>query len=644
MLSITSAKLSGNPAGSGWVQIHDFVGSENSSEKGDLYLIISVETESDVEGLSVGRDIATHIYKNYFDNAHTEMFSALHTSVSGAVKEFGQQFVALEIAAASFSGTTLYAVVSGGGGAILYRDGMIARILTGSEGVSSASGYPKEGDVLILTTSEFSRSYSEGILRAALEGADVERAIEQLAPSVHASDKSYRIGALFLGTSKTAEVVVTKELPEEVPASFTENNAVKVDENYPLPVDDGIRVTPGQPGLSLREKAIVMLDNLITKLPSRRLYIRNSIDTLEVTKKRKTALTAGLVLLMILLVSIGFGIKERNQRVKVAQYEPRLLAAQKSIDEAVGLVNVDAERSRLLFIEGKKTVDQLINEGVADERLMSLQALINEKTGIVLGEFRDNPELYVDLSLVAEGFKGTDMASSGTEFVILDTSSRKIVKVDAETKKSLPIAGPDKTKSASKISLYSGRVFILGDEGVSEIDGSENIIEKSWGDALIYSYTANMYVLDKTDSKIYRYAGVSDGFGSRTEWLAEGSEVSLGDIVSWTIDGSVWMVAKDGGIYKFTQGRQDFVKKILLEPEITDPTVIYTNEEGEFVYLLEKTKGRIIVLDKDANFIAQYQSDSFKSGVDMVVFEDLNLILVLVEEGELLSLPVKHKK
>ena len=644
MLSITSAKLSGNPAGSGWVQIHDFVASDESSDKGNLYLIISVESTSDVEGLSIGREIATQIYRNYYDESQKQIFNALQSAVSSAVKNFGQKFINLEIAAASLSGKTLYTVVSGGGSAILYREGMVARILAGNDSVASASGYPKEGDILILATSEFAKSYSEGVLRAALEGADVEKAIEQLAPSVHASPMSYRIGALFLSTFNTTETVVTNEKSEVTPDLEDERERAEVNETYQSQTtSDPQRIVAGTKP-SIRENAVRVLDNIIAKLPNRRLYIRNSIDTLEVSKKRKTALSAGIVLLLLLVVSIGFGIKERNQRVKIARYEPRLLAAQKSFDEAISLITIDAERSRSLFIEGKKMADELTNEGVTDERLKTLQESINEKTGIILGEYLENPELYIDLSLVAEGFKGTDMASSGDEFVVLDTNSRKIVKVDVETKKSLPIAGPDKTDSAKKISFYSGRVFVLGDEGISEIDGKENLIEKSWSDAEIYSYSANIYVLDKTESKIYRYAGISDGFGSRSDWLTEGSEVDLTEMVSWSIDGSVWMIAEDGSINKFTQGRQDFVKKIVLEPQISSPVAIYTNEEEEFVYILENASGRVIVLDKNANFIAQYKSDLIKSGVDMVAYEDLNLMIILVNDGKLLSMPIRHKQ
>src|SRR3990167_3468069 len=118
MLSITSAKLSGNPDASGWVQIHDFTPSE-VSDKGNLHIIISVESASDVESLSIGRDIASAIYQKYYHD-EKPAFSALQNAVTDVVGRFGQKFEKLEIAAASFSGTTLSSVVAGGGIAILY--------------------------------------------------------------------------------------------------------------------------------------------------------------------------------------------------------------------------------------------------------------------------------------------------------------------------------------------------------------------------------------------------------------------------------------------------------------------------------------------------------------------------------------------
>lgn len=648
MYSLTSTKLTGNPGTSGWVQIHDFKPADSISKKGQLFVIIAVENSSDVESILTGREIAAKINTDYYKNEELPPFSSLQDTVNRVVKEYNAKFKKLEIAAVSFTGDVLFVVVYGGGSAILYRDGMLARILAGSEELTSASGYPKENDIFILATNEFSKIYSEGVLRASLEGGDAEKVVEQLAPSVHANPNACRIGAVFLSTGK---IINTSEndMPEvqrrdggpivsQEAVGQREPEVVSQETESYTPSDIKSSIT-------FREKLVNRLDSLISKFPNRRFYVKNSMDNLEDNKKRKTALTAGVILLVLLMISIFFGVKERNEKVKIAKYEPRLISAQNSINEALNVVTVDIERSRQLFIEGKKTVDELKSEGVEDERLVKLQETIDQNTGLILGVYEDTPELYVDLTLVAEGFKGTDLASSGNEFIAFDTNSKKIVKVDVETKKSLPIAGPEKVGDATEASYYSGRTFVLQDDGISEIEGKDNIIEKGWGDnADIHSYTANMYVLDKDNSEVYRYAGVSDGFGSQSKWLAEGNDVSFTDVVSWSIDGSVWMVGKTGTVYKFTQGRQDFVKKVTVEPELKNPTAIFVNEDGEYVYILESVSGRLIILDKTGSFIAQYKAEELKKGVDVVAYEDFDKMIVLTGEGKLFSLEIKHKK
>jgi hypothetical protein len=168
-------------------------------------------------------------------------------------------------------------------------------------------------------------------------------------------------------------------------------------------------------------------------------------------------------------------------------------------------------------------------------------------------------------------------------------------------------------------------------------------IEGEWeGDVLIYAYAGNFYVLEREASKIWRYAGVEGGYGSKQDWLTAGTEPDLTSIFSWTIDGSIWFLSETGKVFKFTRGNQDTLSFTDVIPQLSRPTAIYTNEELKFVYLLERETGRIVVVDKEGNYQAQYFSDKIKEAKGLVVSEEIGKIIIVTEE-RLYSINISHK-
>jgi hypothetical protein len=76
-------------------------------------------------------------------------------------------------------------------------------------------------------------------------------------------------------------------------------------------------------------------------------------------------------------------------------------------------------------------------------------------------------------------------------------------------------------------------------------------------------------------------------------------------------------------------------------PALVSANAIYTNEEAGFVYILDKTGKRIVVLDKDGNYKAQYFSDRLSEANDLVVSEAQKKIILLAG-SKLYFIEIKH--
>ena len=66
-----------------------------------------------------------------------------------------------------------------------------------------------------------------------------------------------------------------------------------------------------------------------------------------------------------------------------------------------------------------------------------------------------------------------------------------------------------------------------------------------------------------------------------------------------------------------------------VHPELKNPTEIWTYADSDYLYLLDPENKRIVLLDKDGNFIEQFTSSEWKKPNNMLVDEDNKVVYVL---------------
>lgn len=625
-LTISSAKLTGNPGTSGWAQIHEFKPEdpEKLATRGHLFAVIATRRhEEGVDGVVAGRELLGRLHEEYFGKPEGEPFNILKSAVEKVIGEFSETWGEVEIAAVTFLGNVVYSAVGGGAEVAIFRNGMLAKILESGEGkVVSASGYPKEGDILLLGTKLFFDTIPNGVIKAALESAELATAVEQLAPSVHARSDTGSLGSAVIKFEK--EMLFAKG-PEPKKPDIQKLDAVRT----------GFK--------SLAGTVASKIEAFLKRFPERRIYVRGMPEEEIQPQSRKVTLTVGVILLAILLVSIGFGIAQKRLKDARGKYETRLTQAQHEIDEAVGLATLNPERARELFVSSRGLADALTSEGVKDPALAELVGKLDSNQGVILGEYKSDPQLFLDLSILSDGLSGDDLSGSSDKVFILDKKGKKIVGISLGTKKTEVVAGPDQADGALAVASYEDRVFILTNDGIFEVgDEKTKVVERQWeGEVLPYAYAGNLYLLDKSANMIWRYAGTGKTFGAKAEWLGPGVEPDFSKIISVSIDGSIWTLSQTGKILKFTQGSPQNISAAGTFPEIASADALYTNEELGFVYILDKQGKRVVVLEKDGKYKAQYLSDKISEATDLTVSEKEKKIILLAG-SKLYSIELKH--
>lgn len=625
-----SSKLTGRLDESSWSQVYDFKpeDSEKFRKRGHLFAVISTQAVGGgLDTILTGREVLTRLHEEYFGREIESPLNQLKSAVKVVIDEFSQ-LGGVEIGTVSLVQDVLYIAVGGGAEVDVLRGDSLSSLLKSSpQEVKSASGLAKDGDIFLIGSSSFFDGFAHSVIKASLDSKDPGRCIEYLAPLVHSREASGSIGLIV--------VKFIQQKPEDV----VDGSLVKIDQDRSIPPTE---VLQGE-SHSMRLGFTKGLLGFVDRIKPNKIYVDKRGDREGVLRKRRVYASIGTMLLLVLVVSVFFGIKQRKDIEFKQTYIDKLSSARHNLEESGNLFSLNPQRSRELFLEAREAVLGLSNEKIEDPEVLELKRRIEEDEGKILSEFKVEPQLHVDLGLLSDEFDGDVISASQEVLYILDIDGKKIIKTSISGKYSEVVAGPAKVGHTPGLSSTLGKIYVVNSEGIFEISEEKRmVLGRDWsGDILTYAYAGNFYILEKENSTIIRYSGDGSNFGKRDNWLSAGVTANLSDAVSWVIDGSIWVLKENGEILKFGLG--NLGSFTLSDVPIKDlkPNSIYTNEELTYFYILDKEGARVIVVDKEGKYKAQYLSNQFKYAKGLAVSEKEKNIVFLTGD-KLLSVELKH--
>ncbi len=641
---VSTSKLTGRPDQAGWSQVFDYIPEDlqKLSEKGRFYAVVSSKNLLKEDNyMAAEQEILFKLRERYYSMPGMASLKRLKEVVEKTIKEFGFES-GVQVGILVHINSFVYLVSAGGAKIYVVRDGNFVALAESNQSeVKSASGVVKNDDIFLVSTDTFFRRFAKGIIKASLTSKEIETVIESFAPLVRSLETSGDIGLLLLKFTED-------QVPEYASLGNAETKSnlfeTKINTNSNSDKLEDIRndklFVPKKNAFSLPTQ--LAASNFVKKLFERKLYINEEVKSSENYKKRKVSALAGLLLLFLLSISIFFGIRQKKTIEQKNSYEKELSSAKHDLEEAQNLASLNPDRSRELFLQGRGKVLSLSDSGIKDPELESLKKNIEEVQTTVLGEYNINPESFIDLSLLSDGFNGTDVVLTDGFLYILDKNSKKLAKVTIENKRSEIVAGPSKIVDDPTIAAYLDNIYIGNKDGIFDIsDNKKKLINSTWqGSILQFAYASNLYVLDKSQSKILRFSAGADKFSDGKEWLSNDVLTDLTNATDMVIDGNIWVLTQGSEIYKFTSGNQ---QKFKLASDFKDlkPDYLYTGDGVEGLYLLDKEGKRIIVFTKEGEYKVQYKSEEIKDTRAFVVSEKDNKIFLL-NDSKLLSIELKH--
>lgn len=414
----------------------------------------------------------------------------------------------------------------------------------------------------------------------------------------------------------------------------TENAALAQDE----PKADGVLESASIPNPKINFKLKLPKINLLLHLrsASRRLF------GLVRGMNKKVLIGVGVLLLLtIISSSIWFYLQSKNTQ-KNQRLNNLITAIEKDLNEAGNLKDSDLKQAVEKISQAKARLTEAEGLDRENSKIKELKGRADEKETEVLKIYKNfNLDLFMSLDLIKQSFKTLRMSFSVGKILLLDRSDKSLVSIDTKLKTPNIIAGSQQLGDAKLASINGSHAFVYSsDKGIVHIDldiGKVSIVSKpdeSWGSIQdIFGFGSNIYALDTGNppagGMIWKYAPTLSGYSGKQEYLRSPANLGLGKRL--IIDYSVWVLTSEPDIIKFTAGNKDFYALSGLNEPLENIDGLFVPEELDSVFILDKSKNRILVTKKNGEYLAQYINPEFAKVEDFFVDEEGKKIYLLIE-------------
>jgi len=376
-----------------------------------------------------------------------------------------------------------------------------------------------------------------------------------------------------------------------------------------------------------------------------------------ISKSRKRSqffMIAAILLIMLLIISGFYSFQKKKMLVRRTKIEQTYEAIKTKTEGAIKAQKLgDEKKARSLLSEAKKEIKTITASIYLHDEIMTLSKQINSAIEDIFNiQKLDNLTPLVNFNQLDKTIKLGGIYKAGNKIISFDQERHNVALYSLETQ-----------ELASDISIsYDGKIIDLtpltdrntisllavNPYGIYTYNVSLNFIEKNrivtgedWPEATsISSYFNNLYLLVPNDNQIYKYALLANGYSNKTNYINDNSNVDLSNAIDIAIDGSIYILKKDGCVLQYLAGNlvdfeisgippQEFDTADAEEGKLLSPTKIITNADIDEIYILDPGARRIVVFDKLGDYVTQYISNKFTDLKDFWVDWENKKIYVL---------------
>lgn len=500
-------------------------------------------------------------------------------------------------------------------GAKLLRNGKVINLLPLTNEEKTVHGPIQESDLLVLGTKDFFDIVTLPTLAdQAVISAVATR--DSLLPLVESTSAEKKIASLIASYQPD---VVAEEPVETMPVteSLEEKEVFgseDVVEQPPIPsphfADPAVNPVPASIPAMPKQPLLSRLPKFSRLFSQGAIYLRRHDEFAPGGKMRKPLFLV-LIAFLTLVCLVAFQLRSRTseQNVQVVQAMEREVTD--AIASAQKLQGLNDQIARETLLQTRKSITDRGAE-ISEDKMKELLSKIDKELELVSNIYvLSSLETFYDFGLLKSDPEIVSAKLYNGDIIALDANNGSAYSVEAASKKATMIAGSDDLKNGELIDQSETQAYVWSPQGIYQKSlGSSSQFRRvaqssdSWGEIIdLVTFANNVYLLDKDNNQIWKYSGSNL---TESSYLGDGLSLDFSRVNSMAIDGVVYVLSSSGNIVKFTGGAPETFTLNGLPDELSSPRSLFTTDEQKNIYFLDKDNSRVMVVDKEGNYVAQY--------------------------------------
>ncbi len=617
--------------------------------RGSLFTLVNLKGKTD-EPFEKAKTFYHAFQSSYYAKVNGSIINSLSETVDQLEKDFAKkenEILEYSLVAAVLWGAVLYLVKSGSGGVWISRGEKLRKL----DFNKVASGILEDQDTICLTDQNFNEAVSEeelGSFLALEKFTDVlekiDSKIKQIAGTtclvvrLAAGSEGEGSGGeggneelTIADINNDGETQVSQEVKEEV----TGEEEVVTEEKMPetavvaesAPAHFPPEIKPKTDRLAFLTPLIESLTKFGQKFaarvaaPWKKPTPGELVDHVAIRRQRLGQVV--IVVVLILVLSIGRSFLSHGSSTQKDKVSQLISSATSQLSEAKNIKTIDPNRAKTLISGAQSDLAAAKKIDSKNKEVSSLETQASELIAEVTRSFQTKLTTVFDFSKVISGANLTAVALSGSTITVTDTTKNSVYQLDLTTSSGSKVDGSFTSPGA--VAGYSSGFYI---QNANEVDSLKNggspvrVGDGSvWGKIVSgATYQANLYLLDSEKKEIWRYLSTGAGLASPKAYTAA-DKPDLARATGIAIDDYVWVVTKDGVVYKFAQGKKQEFSFSNFTGTFSDVVAIFTDSESKNIYILDRGSKSLVVFDKNGVYQAAYANDSLEKASGVVVQE-----------------------
>jgi hypothetical protein len=377
-----------------------------------------------------------------------------------------------------------------------------------------------------------------------------------------------------------------------------------------------------------------VLNEISHSIHAKQRYIK------ELPLLSKILFLATILCAIIFMISVSTIRVQETKKQQATAYTEMVQSIRDKKDAAdASIIYGDTEKALILLQEGETLIAQLDTNSeekqtLALELTSDIQAILKTLQKITIV----SPTLIGDLATEHPEAQTTHIEKIDDTLLIYGTDDSSHYKINLVSKQitakqhdAIPnLRAANTPKEKDKI------IFLAGDNNIAEFDPETNGISQKdithSNSATVLSdivvYNRKLYALAPSENQIYKYSQIQTGYDKGSSWVTSPG-VNIESAVSLAIDGDIFVLTSDGKIVKFASGKKQDFGISGLDPKLDTPTKIWTYNDVDSLFILEPTNKRVVQLNKDGEFEAQFTAEEWSNPTDMIVDNEHDLIYII---------------